>query len=117
MGTEFAKLEARWRRERAERAERSGELRRRLLERAGPVLRGYGVRQVWLFGSVASGTAQANSDLDLLVVPVTVADFWPLRRDLEAALGHPVDLYTQDDEEQFVRKVRERGELIYEVQP
>jgi predicted nucleotidyltransferase len=117
MSTAFAKLQARWRRERAERAERSAELRRRVLERAGPVLRAYGVQEVWLFGSVATGTAQAHSDLDLLAAPVAVVDYWALRRDLEAALGHPVDLHTQDDDVQFVRKVRERGELIYEVQP
>ena len=116
MDARFEKLGRRWRRERAERASRSAELRRLLVERGGPVLRAYGVRNAWLFGSVAAGTAEAGSDLDLLVVPVAAADFWPLRRDLEAAMGRPVDLYTQDEDPVFVQKIMERGEPIGEIQ-
>jgi predicted nucleotidyltransferase len=117
MSNEFAKLQARWHRERTERADRSAELRRWVVDRALPVLHAYGVRRAWLFGSVAEGTAQAHSDLDLLVEPVGAEDYWPLRRELETALAHPVDLYTQDDDPVFVRKVQQRGDLIYEIQP
>jgi len=113
----FSKLERRWEAERQARAARSAHLRRLLIERGLPVLRAYGVRRVWLFGSVAAGTAGTASDIDLLAMPVTPADFWDLRRDLEAALDHPLDLYTQDDDADLVRKVMERGELINEVQP
>jgi uncharacterized protein len=86
-------------------------------DRAPPVFRAHGVRIAYLFGSVADGTAGPASDVDLLVIPVKAAAYWPLRRDLEAALGHPLDLYTQDDDPVFVRKVMERGELVYAVQP
>ena len=97
------------------RASRSAELRRRLLESGSPVLRAYAVREAWLCGSVAAGTAAPESDVDLLVMPVSAGDYWPLRRDLEAVLGCPLDLYTQDDDPTFLCKVMERGELIYEV--
>lgn len=98
---DFSKVKARWRREREERGNRSHELRRLLVERGGPVLRSYGARDVWLFGSVAAGTAVAGSDLDLLVTPVAVEDYWPLRRDLEEAVGCALDLYTQDNDPAF----------------
>ena len=111
----FSKVEARRRKQQAERASRSAELRRRVTERGYPVLHAYGVRKAWLFGSVAAGAAEPASDLDLLVMPVVAEHYWPLRRDLEAALGCPLDLYTQDDDPVFVRKVMERGELVYEV--
>ncbi len=94
----FTKLHERWRNERESRAHRSGEMRRRLIERGIPVLRAHGVRQAWLFGSVAAGTAEPGSDVDLLVSPVTAEDYWVLRRELEAAIGCPLDLYTQDDD-------------------
>lgn len=113
----FSKVKARWRKERDERTSRSAALRRRLAECGAPVLRAYGVRDAWLFGSVAAGTAEPGSDLDLLVVPVTAVDFWPLRRDLEALLDCSLDLYTQDDDPVFVRKIMERGEPIREIQP
>jgi len=111
----LAKVDARRRRERAECARRSGVLRCRLAEHGCAVLRAYGVREAWLFGSVAAGTAAPGSDLDLLVMAVISADYWSLRRDLETALGCPLDLYTQDDDPVFVRKIMERGELVYEV--
>jgi predicted nucleotidyltransferase len=113
----FAKLEARWLRERTERVSRSAELKRRLAECVRPVLEAHGVRKAWLFGSVAAGTVTPDSDVDLLVVPVSSAQYWPLRRDLEEALGCSLDLCTQDDDPVLVGKVKERGELIYEVQP
>lgn len=117
MTAGFSKLERRWEQERAARAERSALLRQLLLERGLSVLLSYGVGRVWLFGSVAAGTAEAASDIDLLAEPVRAGDYWNLRRDLEAALGHPIDLYTQDDDAGLVRKIIERGELIHEVQP
>ena len=111
------KLEARWRRERLFRERRSAELRRTVLEAGVPVLRRYGVSRAWLFGSVAAGAAGPGSDVDILAMPVPAEVFWPLRRDLEAALGCPLDLCTQDDDPAFVRKIQQRGELIHDVQP
>lgn len=117
VATGFSKLERRWERERAGRSARSAALRQLLVTRGLAVLRRHGAQRVWLFGSVAAGTARAASDIDLLAMPVSAADYWTLRRELEVALGHPVDLYTQDDDADLVRKVMERGELIDEVQP
>ena len=116
MNTGFPKVEERWREEQEERARHSSKLRRLLLERGVPVLRSYGVRQAWLFGSVADGKATPSSDIDILATPVTAEAFWSLRRELEDVLGCPLDLYTERDDAIFVRKVKERGEIVYEAQ-
>jgi hypothetical protein len=39
--------------------------------------------------------------------------YWDLRRELEAALGRPLDLFTEADDARFVAKARARGEVIY----
>ncbi len=64
-------------------------------------------------GSIADGTADADSDVDLVVMGVAPADYWALRRELEQALGRPVDLHTQDDDPAFVTKAIARGQQIY----
>lgn len=54
-----------------------------------------GIRQALLFGSVASGLAHPDSDLDLAVEaeqPLTADDKMRLIADLAVAIGRPVDL-------------------------
>lgn len=60
-------------------------------------LRGFGVRSLALFGSVARDEARPDSDVDLLVEfakPVGLFAFARLQRYLEQALGRAVDLGT-----------------------
>jgi predicted nucleotidyltransferase len=116
-GFDFSRLKQRWQAQRAAAACCSSEARRAVRERGVPLLRRYGVREAYLFGSVASGTAGPGSDIDVLAIPVDADRFWALRRDLEAALGRPLDLYTQADDPNFVRKIIDRGELLYAIQP
>ncbi len=58
----------------------------------------FGVKALYVFGSVARGTAGAQSDVDLLVefdrVP-GLFEFARLRRTLGEILGRPVDLVTR----------------------
>ncbi len=112
----FEKLKKRWARERADRADRAERLRARLLERGRPVFGRYGVRRVVLFGSVLAGRSTEHSDVDLLVIPLGPAEYWPFRHDLEQALGMPVDIYTERDDPTFVEKILERGETVYAAQ-
>ncbi len=62
-----------------------------------PILIEYGVTHADLFGSYASGTANAKSDIDLIVSlrkPIGLLKFFELNNRLEAALGKKVDLAT-----------------------
>ena len=57
--------------------------------------RQYGVRRVWVFGSVRRREATNRSDVDLLLEwrrPVSLLDVAGLRMDLRRALGRNVDL-------------------------
>jgi predicted nucleotidyltransferase len=57
--------------------------------------RRYGVRRIWVFGSVRRREATARSDVDLMVEwdrPVSILDVAGLREDLRKALGREVDL-------------------------
>ena len=55
----------------------------------------YPIERVWVFGSVARGSDNAESDLDLLVEPVpgaSVADVLGLDEELSDTLGCVVDI-------------------------
>lgn len=59
----------------------------------------YGITNVQIFGSVAKGTDQPGSDLDLLITTperFSLFTMIDLADDLEALLGVPVDLVTND---------------------
>ena len=69
-----------------------------LLEKHKPYLASqFGVLNLALFGSVARGTATAQSDIDVLVAfdgPATSARFFGVKFYLEDLLGRSVDLVT-----------------------
>lgn len=58
----------------------------------------YGARRVRVFGSVARGEADAESDMDFLVeleAGRSLLDLGGLQFELEALLGYPVDVVTE----------------------
>lgn len=58
----------------------------------------HGAYKVRVFGSVIRGQDRATSDIDFLVKRRAKTSPWfpaPLVRDLEALLGHPVDIVTE----------------------
>lgn len=113
---DFSKLKARWAAEEAEAVATSARLLTQTETRAAPVLRRFGADQALIFGSVADGKARNDSDIDLLVLGTDPTDYWSLRRELEAALERPLDLYTEVDDPIFTARVRESGRIIYERQ-
>ena len=80
----------------------------------GPIFEKYKIRKAFLFGSVSRGSSHFSSDIDVYVEPVTGEDYWALWRDLEEASNHSIDLYCQLDDPVFVKKIKKRGNLIYE---
>ncbi|EFO80748.1 DNA polymerase beta subunit [Oscillochloris trichoides DG-6] len=68
------------------------------IQRIVEICRHYGVAMVGLFGSQARGTANAQSDIDLLVrfaAPTSLLKAIALEQELETALGRHVDLLTE----------------------
>jgi len=62
-----------------------------------PILKKYGVKRAGVFGSVVTGEAKEESDVDILVeLPdsASLLEQAGLELDLEAALGRKVDVLT-----------------------
>ena len=62
-------------------------------------LKKFGVRSVFMFGSMARNEARKRSDVDLLVEferPIGLFEFARLKQDLEELLGRKVDLVTPE---------------------
>ena len=86
-----------------------------LLIQHKPVLaQRFGVRKLALFGSVARGTARADSDVDVLVdfgVPATPEAYFGVQFYLEDLLGCPVDLVTERALRSQIRPYVERDAI------
>jgi len=109
-----SRLKARWRAEAKARRTRSAALLAEARAKVGPVLCRFGAREAVVFGSLVEGTAREDSDIDLVVLGTEPAAYWDLRRELETALGRPLDLFTEADDARFVAKARARGEVVYQ---
>jgi predicted nucleotidyltransferase len=75
----------------------------------------YGARNVRIFGSVARGQADDQSDIDFLVemeAGRSLFDLGGLQADLEAALGRPVNVVTEKG-----LKARIRSQVLREAVP
>ncbi len=112
----FKKLIDGWSQERQRRQNLSGRIKEDLIRKGIRILRKYGIQKAVLFGSVADLTADENSDIDLLVLDLPKVEYCNFRYQLEQAVEHSMDIYSQDDDPRFVEKIMERGEVIYEVQ-
>ena len=88
-----------------------GELREAIL-RAAAALKAAGAREVYLFGSAAYGKVREGSDVDLAVVGLPGRVFFKAMADAHDALGRQLDLIDLDDDSDFVRYLREHGELV-----
>ena len=79
----------------------------------------HGVAELSVFGSTARGDARDSSDVDLLVTfkpnsRIGLVSFNRLRRELEAALGRPVDLVPRDGLKPLIRdEVLSQALLLY----
>jgi len=109
----FEKLKAGWLEAEGVQRREAALRKSALLERGRSVFEKFGVTQVVLFGSVASGRSSLKSDIDLLVWPLAAEIFWTLKYELEEATGYPCDIHTEADDPIFINKVRTRGEVIY----
>jgi len=109
---DYTLLKRRWERE-TDRVARESRRRREALSRLVPVFERYRVTKAFVFGSTCQRRARACSDIDVYIEPLVGDAYWELRRALEEAAGFPIDLHDPSDERTFVRKIKERGELIY----
>ena len=82
-----------------------------------PIARRHGVKSVALFGSYSTGTATADSDIDLLIEKGALRSLYQLsgfRLEVEDALHLPVDVVTTESSDQeFVKMISKDKVFLY----
>ena len=82
-----------------------------------PIVKEHGVSSVALFGSYATGTATADSDVDLKIEKGRLRSLFQisgLRLELEDALHVPVDLITSESSDKaFLASIAKDEVLLY----
>lgn len=86
------------------------ELRQAIL-RAAAALMKLGAKEVYVFGSAATGKMREGSDVDFAVSGLPPKVFFRAMSDAADALGRELDLIDLDDDNPFTRYLREEGEL------
>lgn len=111
----FSKLKERWNKQIDEQQNIALQRRSALLNKGTTIFEKYSIKKAFLFGSVLEKKCTLSSDIDILLISLNDDDYWKIRFDLEEALGFPVDIYSHSDDPQFIKKIMERGEVIYET--
>jgi hypothetical protein len=88
-----------------------------LKEIVAPIAEKYEVDKVYLFGSVARGDHNKNSDYDFCIEPGKIKDLFTLSGffgDLNDAIGHDIDLVTAGSlPSEFLNNVITEGVVLY----
>ena len=83
-----------------------------------PIAKKYGVARVYLFGSVARGEANENSDVDLRIDSGDIKSLFTLGgfyADIEDSLGKPIDvLTTKSLSNDFLNEIKNEEIILYE---
>ena len=83
-----------------------------LIKRAAAELKSAGAREIYVFGSAARGTGDANSDLDLAVCGLPPSVFYRMGARVSDLIGRSVDLVDLDSNTPFTRYLRTENELV-----
>ena len=84
---------------------------RKAIERAAAVLKDFGAREVYIFGSAAGGTMREGSDVDFAVVGLPPGVFITAMVRASDALGRELDLIDLDDDNLFTQYLKRKGKL------
>lgn len=82
------------------------------LKKAATQLKTFGAKEVYVFGSVATGTMHDYSDIDLAVSGIPPEKFFSAMGAVEETLDHRLDLVDLDEDTPFVRYLKEEKELV-----
>lgn len=85
---------------------------RQIVEQAAAALKEAGAREVYIFGSAATGPLREGSDIDLAIEGLPPERFWDAMSRAADVLRRPLDLIDLDEDTPFTRYLKEAGELI-----
>ncbi len=86
-----------------------------LLKRAAEVLRSAGAREVYVFGSAATGCMHEHSDIDLAVSGLPPASYISTLVQVDDVFGRYVDLVNLDRETPFTSYLKKKEGLLRRV--
>jgi predicted nucleotidyltransferase len=81
--------------------------------RAVEILISAGCKDIYLFGSLASGEENENSDIDIAISGCPTGKFFSILGMLFMKLDHPVDLVDLDKEDDFAKYLLNEGDLLH----
>lgn len=85
---------------------------RQIVEQAAAALKEAGAREVYIFGSAATGPLREGSDIDLAIEGLPPERFWDAMSRAADVLRRPLDLIDLDEDTPFTRYLKEAGELV-----
>jgi predicted nucleotidyltransferase len=113
--TPFEKLKQSWQKNKDLRISRADKIKTQLKHDCVTVYQSYGVKKVILFGSLLNSKFSEHSDVDIYVQPLENKNYWDFQHSLEDILNLNIDLHTNTDDPTFIKKIIDRGEVIYEA--
>ena len=81
------------------------------IKKAAEILKTYGAREVYVFGSATTDTLRRDSDIDMAVVGLPAKVFFRAMGEASDVLGRPLDLVDLGKPSAFVRYLRESRDL------
>jgi len=81
------------------------------LETAVRILKEFGAKEVYLFGSQADGTATKGSDLDLAVSGIPPEIYYHACGEVMMSIDHEVHIVDLDSSSPFIEYLKTSGEL------
>jgi predicted nucleotidyltransferase len=85
---------------------------KKAIEQAAQTLKAYGAREVYLFGSAATGTLREDSDIDMAVSGLPPEVFYRAwAKAVRAFPGREMDLVNLDHDEPFARYLKDKRKL------
>ncbi|NLF97356.1 MAG: nucleotidyltransferase domain-containing protein [Candidatus Riflebacteria bacterium] len=90
----------------------TGKMKKRV-EKAAALLKSAGCKEVYLFGSVAEGNDNEDSDIDIAIKGCPQGRFFELLGRLMLELDCEVDLVNLDHEDAFSKHLLNKGQLLH----
>lgn len=82
------------------------------VEKAISILKKHGASEIYIFGSIADGSFNDNSDIDIAVRGIRPELYLKACADITFIIDRKVDLLNMDTQERFVKMLERRRELI-----
>lgn len=82
-----------------------------VIQQTAGVLKAFGAKEVYIFGSAANGTMQEGSDVDFAVAGLPPQEFFKALSAASRISPGPLDLVDLDEVTPFTRYLKEEGQL------